>query len=567
MESRRVAYFSMEIALESQIPTYSGGLGVLAGDMLRSAADLGFPMVGVSLLHRKGYFLQQIDKAGQQLAQPVEWRPEDWLRRLEVKTHVSIEGRRVAITAWEYLVKGQLGKVPVILLDTDLPENAEADRRLTDHLYGGDEAYRFCQEIILGIGGVRILKHLGHHRISSYHMNEGHAALLALALLEADLGEADLSSATQEDIEKIRSRCVFTTHTPVAAGHDEFSRALMERLLGKERASVLQVTHCCPEDRLNMTYLALRLSRYVNGVAMRHAEITQQMFPHHHVKSITNGVHPGTWVAPSFQRLFDESIPDWRTEPQGLRYAIKLPESKVITAHAEAKDALIAAVNPWLDRPLSRDVFTIGFARRFTGYKRPELLLSDPERLARIANQHGRMQILYAGKAHPKDEVGKDLIRRVHEIAEGFRKNDEVRIEFIPEYDLELAKKLVAGVDLWLNNPVLPLEASGTSGMKAALNGVPSLSTCDGWWMEGFFQGVTGWSIEGKNTRGESHSLYDSLEKLILPLYYNRQEPEGFGRVMRSTIAINGSFFTSHRMLEQYVREAYAVSSSLPCVT
>lgn len=550
----KVAYFSMEIALESHIPTYSGGLGVLAGDLLRSAADLGFPMVGVSLLHRKGYFHQQIDSSGFQTERPVAWRPEDWLKRLDVKSHVTIEGRRVRVGAWEYVVRGQLGRVPVVLLDTDLPENSESDRHLTDTLYGGDQDYRFCQEIVLGLGGARLLRHLGHQRISSFHMNEGHAALLALALLEADLGESDLSDATEEDMERVRSRCIFTTHTPVAAGHDRFSRATMERFLGKERSSVLDVTHCCPDGTLNMSYLALRFSRYVNGVAMRHGEVAQEMFPQHAIRAITNGVHAGTWTCPAFQRLFDENIPAWRAEPQRLRYAAKLSPEQILEAHAKAKGALLTAVNPRLRAPLSADAFTIGFARRFTGYKRPTLILSDTAKLVEMAKK-GPIQIIYSGKAHPRDESGRRMVQQVQQFASSLPAGSGVRIEFLEEYDLELARKLVAGVDLWLNTPQPPLEASGTSGMKAALNGVPSLSTRDGWWLEGHFQGVTGWAIDGDEDQAAATSLYSTLANEILPLFYH--SPLGYAQVMRSAIAINGSFFNTHRMLEQYIREAY----------
>ncbi len=277
--SARVAYFSMEIALESGIPTYSGGLGVLAGDMLRSAADLGVPMVGITLIHRRGYFRQRLDARGNQFEEDAQWNPEELLEENSVRASVEIEGREVHLRAWKYSIRGISGhEVPVYLLDSDLAENTPWDRTLTDHLYGGDVHYRLCQEALLGIGGVRILRELGYTHITSYHMNEGHAALLALGLLEQRLGKPELSSATEEDIEAIRSQCVFTTHTPVPAGHDQFSRALMQQVLGVQRMRVLEVTRCCPEGTLNMTFLALKFSRYINGVAMHHGEISQEMF-------------------------------------------------------------------------------------------------------------------------------------------------------------------------------------------------------------------------------------------------------------------------------------------------
>jgi starch phosphorylase len=554
----KVAYFSMEIAMDPDIPTYSGGLGVLAGDTLRSTADVGVAMAGVTLVHRRGYFRQRLDARGNQFEEDETWSPENSLEDTGARTQVEIEGRQVHLRAWKYAIQGISGhQVPVYLLDSDLDENSPWDRTITDHLYGGDAHYRFCQEALLGIGGVRILRELGYTQIASYHMNEGHAALLSLALLEERLGKSDLGSASPEDIEAVRSQCIFTTHTPVPAGHDQFTLALMQQVLGAQRMKVLEVTHCCPKGTLNMTFLALKFSRYINGVAMHHAEISQEMFPLYPVRAITNGVHAVTWTAPAFRGLYDRHIPEWRRDNLYLRYVRGISLDEIREAHASAKRALMQEVRARTQVEMSETAFTIGFARRAATYKRPELLFSNSDRLRRIAKEHGLLQIIFGGKAHPQDGSSKELIRRVIETA-GYLK-DAIRFVYIENYDMRWAQLITSGVDLWLNTPRRPQEASGTSGMKAALNGVPSLSVLDGWWIEGHAEGATGWAIgtDGSLTdsSAEAVSLYDKLGETILPLFLGR--PSRFAEIMRSTIALNGSFFNSQRMVSQYVANAY----------
>ena len=557
--SSKVAYFSMEIALEAGIPTYSGGLGVLAGDTLRSAADLGVPIVGMTLVHRKGYFRQRLDTRGNQFEEDALWNPEKLLEDTSARAVVEIEGRQVWLRAWKYTIHGISGhEVPVYLLDSDLAENTPWDRTLTDHLYGGDVHYRFCQEALLGLGGVRILRALGYMEIGSYHMNEGHAALLAVGLLEERLGTPELSGATEADIEAVRSSCVFTTHTPVPAGHDQFSRELMEQVLGVQRTRVLEVTHCCPDGSLNMTYLALKFSRYINGVAMHHGEISQGMFPLYPIRAITNGVHAVTWTAPPFRELYDRHIPEWRRDNLYLRYARGISLDEIQQTHGSAKRALVEEIRKQTHVEMNETAFTIGFARRAATYKRPELLFADPEHLRRMAKQHGPLQIVFGGKAHPQDESGKELIRKVIETA-GYLQ-DAIRFAYVPDYDMRWGQLITSGVDLWLNTPLRPQEASGTSGMKAALNGVPSLSILDGWWIEGHVEGATGWAIGPDSDRPEvpaedAASLYDKLEQTILPMFYRR--PLAYTEVMRSAIALNGSFFNSQRMISQYVANAY----------
>jgi len=550
-----VAYFSMEIAIAPDMPTYSGGLGVLAGDTMRSAADLGLGLCAVTLLHRKGYFQQHLDAHGIQTAEDQPWPLEEFLVLENAVVEVTIEDRPVMVRAWRYDLEGVTGHtIPIYLLDTDLPQNDPRDRKLTDYLYGGDTDYRLRQEAVLGIGGVRILEALDYD-VNVYHMNEGHAALLTVGLMELQLG-GDMSRIIEErDTQAVRSRCVFTTHTPVPAGHDRFTMDQTCRILGPEVANLLERMGGCHDGMLNMTYVALASSRFVNGVAMQHGKISREMFPDYSIDAITNGVHAATWTAAPMQAIFDRNVPRWRKDNFQFRYVIDTPLREIEKAHAQSKRNLIDAVAERTGIALRSNVFTIGFARRVATYKRADLLLSDPERLVRCAEKFRGMQILFSGKAHPHDEPGQKLIRQIFEVAAQL-KSDALKIVYLENYEWKLASMLTAGVDLWLNTPRRPFEASGTSGMKAALNGVPSLSVLDGWWVEGWVEGVTGWAIPDSDTQEhEVASLYDRLESTILPLYYG--DPERWRTVMRSTIALNGSFFNTHRMLQEYISNAY----------
>ncbi len=550
-----VGYFSMEIAIEPSMPTYSGGLGVLAGDTLRSAADMGLPLAAVTLAHRKGYFRQILDADGNQTEEAQPWSPEARLPQEEPRVVVTIEGRPVHVRAWRYDMEGVTGHtIPIYLLDTDLEGNDPRDRALTDQLYGGDTNYRLAQEIVLGIGGLRMLDALGYE-ISVYHMNEGHAALLTVALVEKTLSGGALSSAQERDFDAVRQHCVFTTHTPVPAGHDRFSMEQAQRILGNEPTQLIERIGGVHDGMVNMTYIALKLSRFVNGVAMQHGKVSRAMFPDYDIAAITNGVHAGTWTAPAMQATFDKHLPRWREDNTHLRYAIDIPQEEIENAHADGKRLLLAEVEKRSGMKLQENIFTIGFARRVATYKRGDLLFTDPERLARIAQNAGGMQILYSGKAHPADEPGKQIIRHVfeeaHKLASG-----ALHILYLADYEWRLAALLTGGVDLWLNNPLRPYEASGTSGMKAALNGVPSLSVLDGWWIEGCIEGVTGWAIDDHDrAEDEAANLYSKLESKILPVYY--QDKQGWRKLMQTTIAMNGSFFNTQRMLEQYVSNAY----------
>jgi starch phosphorylase len=550
LEGQRTAYFSMEIGLVNEIYTYAGGLGVLAGDTIRSSADLKLPLVAVSLVSKKGYFKQELTDDGRQIEHPQEWNPSEFMKLLPAESIVQIQDRDVKVKAWLYEVQSVTGGViPVLLLDTDVDGNAREDREITFLLYGGDERYRLKQEIVLGIGGVRMLDALGFN-IRSYHMNEGHSSLLALELLRK----------YNMDVDRVRDICIFTTHTPTEAGHDKFSYEVVEEILG-EFISFETLRELAGNERLNMTCLALNLSEYINGVAKRHRDSSREMFPGYEIHAITNGVHPYTWTCESFRRIYNKYLPGWANEPNLLVRVALIPDEEIWHAHREAKKALVDYVNETTNVDMDYDTLTLGFARRATGYKRANLIFSDLKKLRKI-NRKGKIQIVYAGKAHPRDESGKKIIQEIF----GFREKlkDKIKIAYLEDYDMAIAARLTSGVDVWLNTPVPPMEASGTSGMKAAFNGVINFSVLDGWWEEGWVEGVTGWaigphpneSLSSEESRiKELDDLYSKLEYIINPMFY--QMKDDWTRMMENSIGKIAYYFNSHRMMLRYVTEAY----------
>lgn len=552
----RVAYFSMEIAMENDIPTYSGGLGVLAGDTLRAAADIGVPMVAVTLVSRAGYFRQEIDPQGRQIEHADNWDPAHYAARLQATVALDLEDRQVWVGGWLYVLSSRIdGGVPVLLLDTDLPVNDPRDRGITDSLYGGDETYRMKQEVVLGVGGIAMLQALGFN-LMGYHMNEGHSAFLTLALLQryAYPSEDLRPGESPYDLPRVRELCTFTTHTPVEAGHDKFDYSLVRRIYG-DLLDMGTVKLLAGEDKLNMTRLALNLSEYVNGVAKRHAEISRKMYPGYAVHAVTNGVHPSTWTGNPIAELYDQYVPGWRHEPELLSRADRIPNNDLWTAHRQAKQALVDKVGELTGVVLDPNQPILGLARRMTAYKRADLLFTDLARLRAIAGKHP-LQIVMAGKAHPNDAAGKQLIETLH----GHMRDlaGEIPMAFLPDYDMALALLMVSGSDLWINTPLRPLEASGTSGMKAAFNGVPQFSVLDGWWVEGCLEGVTGWAVGEDSPTANGHdamALYDKLEKVILPLWYD--DRPGWIGVMKGAISKNAAYFNSHRMMRRYATEAY----------
>ncbi len=571
--SAPVAYFSMEIAVDQALPTYSGGLGVLAGDHLRAAADLGLPMLGVTLVYHHGFFRQTLAADGSQRESPARWSPAQRLEPLDQRVTVDVGGRPVMVGAWRHRIAGVGGhEVEVYFLDTRLPENDPEAQAITDTLYAGEQALRLAQEAVLGLGGTAMLAALGIEP-ATFHLNEGHAALAPVGLLALGTGSrGGLEGVGDADLDAVRDRCVFTTHTPVPAGHDRFGREVCTTVLGPALARELERLGCLERGQLNMTNLGMFFAGFINGVAQRHAAVSQEMFPRYRVRSVTNGVHVRTWAAPSSQRLFDRHAPRWREDNAVLHYLSTVPLAEVRAAHDEAKQELLDEVARRSGRALDLEAFTIGVARRAAAYKRNDLLLSDEAALRRLVKKVGPVQILYSGKSHPRDAAGKGVVARVAAAARAL--GDTVPVIYLENYDMALGALLCAGVDLWLNTPVAPHEASGTSGMKAAINGVPSLSVLDGWWVEGHIEGVTGWAIgedpgaravagdlDGADDAADAAEMYRVLREVVVPLYYG--DPDGYAAVGRGAMALNGSFFTTQRMVWEYAESAYGVVRSL----
>ncbi len=536
----KVAYFSMEIGLNEHIPIYSGGLGILAGDHIKSAADLNVPLVAVTLLYKRGYFIQNINPMGYQEELYPYFDPRAFMEPLPLKVTIKIEGRNVDIGVWKYNQTGMQGRISIYLLDTDLPSNSPDDRMITQFLYGGDHHTRICQEAVLGIGGYLALKRL-ERNITTYHMNEGHAVFLTLALLK------DLDG----NEEKVREKCVFTTHTPVPAGHDKFSYDMAHEVLGSYLPS--NIKSLAGEDLLNTTILALNLSRASNGVSELHGEVSREMFPGYNIGHITNGVHHLTWTGPEFQALFDQHIPAWRQQPQALSKAVDLPNEALREAKLKAKKHLISYVNSVTGVGFTDELLTICFARRAAAYKRATLLFTDLEYLMNLS--FDRVQFIFAGKAHPQDEPGKQLIKEVVNI--GRQYENKLRLVFLPNYNIWLASLMVRGTDVWLNTPRRPREASGTSGMKVCFNGGVNMSVLDGWWREACKNRVNGWAIgddEDQSDDAAASDLYIDLDDMVTTYYAN---PKQWTSIMKSSIADVCSYFNTHRMVMEYFHKYY----------
>jgi starch phosphorylase len=550
IEGAKIAYFSMEIGINIDMPTYSGGLGVLAGDVVRSSADLRLPLVAVTLVSKKGYLKQKITPAGWQIEYPEDWGPTKFMKLLPETATIKIAGRDVRIGVWVYEQESLTGgTVPVLFLTTDVEGNAQEDREITDFLYGGDEKYRLKQEIVLGIGGLRILEALKIN-VKKYHMNEGHSSLLTLELLKNNDLNAD----------KVKNRCVFTTHTPVAAAFDKFSYDLLSEVLETEVPDKV-LKEYGGSDRLNMTLLALNLSKYTNGVTEAHMEYSRKLFPGYHIQEITNGVHSYTWTCSHFRKLFDKYIHRWANEPELLVRVDTIPDEELWEAHVKAKQDLLNFVHNSSGLQMDIDVLTLGFARRATEYKRATMIFSDLEKLKEVKSQD-KIQLIFAGKAHPKDEMGKRLIKDIYEFIN--RLKGEIEIVYLEDYNMEMAGKLTSGADVWLNTPLPPYEASGTSGMKAAHNGVINFSVLDGWWIEGCVEGLTGWAIgpspdqrlnEQETRKRELSDLYNKLEYLIIPKFY--QQRDTWIDLMKNSIGKVAYYFNTHRMMRRYATDAY----------
>ncbi len=539
-----IGYFSAEIGVSPSIPSYSGGLGVLAGDHVKAAADASLPLVGVTLLYREGYMNQHVDTHGQQTEEYPPFNPAWLLENLNVKVSFRINSHRIHLALWRYWVKGVSGfQVPILFLDSDLPENDAINRHLCYRLYAGDNVHRLYQEMAMSLGGMAALRALGYTKtIKIYHMNEGHTAFLTL----------DLLKTAQGDVAAVKQQCVFTTHTPVPAGHDEFTYAHALPALGALAPSNIREL-ADNHGKLSMTHLALHLSRSINGVSKLHGKIAQHMYPGVEVKYVTNGVHHLSWTSRETQHLFDKHLPGWAAKPEVLVDIEKISDDELWQTHQSNKINLLNFANAMTQKGLSPDLLTIGFARRAAAYKRANLVFYDLDRIIDISE--GKVQFVFSGKAHPRDEHGKEVIQQ---LCENIKKvNGRVNCVFLENYNMWLGRLITSGVDVWLNSPLRPNEASGTSGMKAALNGVPSLSILDGWWVEGCRDGENGWSFGEPavpNDRSDANDLYRVLEQKIIPTYY--ADRPGWLRIMREAIK-TGVKFTAKRMLEDYIRKIY----------
>ena len=555
-----IAYFAMEIGLEDRIPTYSGGLGTLAGDTLYAYADIGIPAVGITLLYKKGYVSQRITPSGMQLDFDTPWDYKKILKPTNLQLQISFGDLVQEFTAWEYSIIGR-EEVKVFFLDASLPKNDPEIRKLNDRLYYDDGILRLRQEILLGIGGYRLLKALGYN-ISVYHINESHSAFLIVELLR-EFGSK----------EEVRKRCVFTTHTPVPVGHDKFPVDMVKQEL--KSYDHIDWDKEAEEGFINLSKLALNYSGKVNAVSYKHMFVSSNIFPecsvfsegHCKMDYVTNGVYHKRWIHREIQELFNEYIPGWDENPILLGQAYYIPSELLLKAHMRVKSDLVNLVNKLTDSSFSDDVFTICVARRMTAYKRNNLILSDIERLKYIAEHNGDMQIIFAGKAHPKDTFGKEMIADIINKSKKLKEiTRSVKVAFLENYSIEMAKLLVAGCDVWLNNPRRPYEACGTSGMKAGMNGVLNFSTWDGWWLEGGIEGINGWGIGPKpkwddlsesNDKEDLEDIYGKLAHIILPMFYSRKDE--WVRMMKNSIATIGAYFNTYRMAYEYLGKIYQI--------
>ena len=536
----KIAYFTMEVGLNENIPTYSGGLGILAGDHIKSAADLNIPLVAVTLLYKRGYFIQSISPMGRQEEMYPYFDARAFMEPLPFKVTIRLAGRNVNIGVWKYNQIGIHGKVPIYFLDTDLEINAPEDRLITQYLYGGDNHTRICQEAVLGIGGYQVLKRL-EKGITTYHMNEGHAVFLTLALLQEYNG----------DEEKVRASCIFTTHTPVPAGHDKFSYELSTKIIGPYLPS--NIRKLAGKDLLNTTILALNLTRAANGVSELHGEISRQMFPGYEIGHVTNGVHHLSWTGPEFKELFDRHIPEWRQKPQSLTAAAGIPDTEIVEAKKRAKKRLISYINSVSGAGFTDELLTICFARRAAAYKRATLIFTDLEYLFNLS--FDRVQFIFAGKAHPQDDAGKELIKEIVNTGRQYEK--ELRLVYVTNYNIWSASLMTQGADVWLNTPRRPREASGTSGMKVCFNGGINMSVLDGWWREGCKNRLNGWAIgddEDVDDADAAASFYQDLDDMVTTYYSN---PKQWVNIMKRSIADLTPVFNTHRMVTEYLHKYY----------
>ena len=539
-----IAYFSAEIGISSSLPTYSGGLGVLAGDHIKASGDIGLNMCAITLLYREGYFKQRIDEDGIQTETYPRFDPYPLLKKLDVRFILRLRARDVWIQVYRFDYVGHGGHaVPIYFLDTDVEENIKDDRIISQRLYSGNKDHRILQEAILGFGGTKLLDELGQNDIKKYHMNEGHCSFLVLHLLEK----------FNSDMKKVKSLCHFTTHTPVPAGHDHFAESRVKKLLQGLLPENLKLPSLVQNGRLHMTELGLYFSGTANGVSQLHGGVAQEQFPWSNIDFITNGVHHSYWMGSPFKRVYDQYVPEWRANPECLLKVDDIADDVIWNAHQKRKQYLLGYANSQVSKALDGDTLTIGFARRAATYKRAQLLFHDMERLESLGAE--KIQVIFSGKAHPKDAEGKEVIRQI--VSKSKAMFGKVKIIYLENYNMWLGRMITSGVDVWLNTPLRPNEASGTSGMKATLNGVPNLSVLDGWWAEGCKNGVNGWAVgdpEHPDDEKDADHLYSVLENSVIPTFYNDRNK--WISMMKEAIK-TGVDFTAHRMIMEYNQKFY----------
>lgn len=549
----------MEIMLRTHIPTYAGGLGILAGDILRSCADMKIPAVGMTLVYKGESFIQKFHTDGTQSYSEIEWRKSDQFTKMPQRISIKVNGQNITIGCWRFDIVGYSGfVVPVYLLDTDYYINDQWARDLTKDLYDDKPEIRFSQEIILGIGGVQMLKKLGYEQVDCYHLNEGHAALAPLALLPDNNWKDD----------EVKKKCVFTTHTPIPEGHDIFSYEMTQKYA--DGYLPWHIKSLSDNDNLNMTRLALNMSKYTCGVSQKHGEVSRGMFPGYPIDSVTNGVHHRTWIASTMQDLYNEYLPGWIEDPQQFWKAVEsIPNDKLWEAHQETKKTLIdfvnhhltstTAISPEPDELFDTNTLTVALARRPVRYKRPLLIYKDLNRLIRLAA--GKIQIIQSGKSHPQDDISHEIVKEILHISKKLK--GIVRIVYLENYSPKIARLLVSGTDIWLNTPNRPLEASGTSGMKSAMNGGINFSVLDGWWIEGFKMcpqsgftiGPPADSNNKNDDEADSNDLYNKLEHTIIPMYYENSAE--WINHMKNAITL-GAYFNTHRVVQEYMKKAWS---------
>ncbi len=539
-----VGYFTAEIGLWSDLKTYSGGLGVLAGDHVKSAADAGIPLVGVTLLYREGYGTQHLDKLGNQTETFPTLEPSQHMTKTDIEFSLDLDNTQIKISVWKVEIEGILGhNVPVYFLDTFNEDNTPEHRSLSGRLYGGDDNTRIRQEYILGVGGVRLFDFLDQD-LSGIHLNEGHCTFALLELLEKGWSR-----------QYLREHTLFTTHTPVPAGHDRFEWSLVEHVMGdklpQDAVELVKIAGDSENgNRCSMSHLAVGLCTSVNAVSKLNAEVASTMFANRVITPITNGVHHITWTSDSMANLFDKFLPGWKENPKILQNTENLPNHELVESREQARQIHRNRVKTDTGVELFKDRLTIGFARRFATYKRANLIFHDLDRLKKIGAK--KIQFVFSGKAHPRDNGGKDLIRSIFKSASDIE--SEIPVAFLEDYDMQIGLDMTSGVDIWLNNPIRPMEASGTSGMKAAMNGVPNCSILDGWWPEACIHSENGWAIgeaeDDRNDARDANNVYNVIENEVLPVWESGFD--NWANLMKNSISASSNF-TGKRMIEDYL--------------